>query len=257
LRGDYEEAFRWAHRRVELAPQLDDPDHVSLIYFFALSPSIATCRLEEARRLARAHEEVTATLSAHHRLHAAWLLIEVERVAGRWDAVRELTARAEQAVAANVATPCVANVASLLVCALASTIRGDEQESRRLEQAADELGMEGYGLVLDPVRVDLALARGDLAEVARRLGQWTPRGPGDINALVARLNALVALGRRAQIEEEAPALVRPRTYPEPFALRALGCARDDGELIRQAVDRFEAIGLDWHAAQTRRLPLGV
>ncbi len=79
VRDDFEEAFRWAHQRVELAPQLDDPDHVSLIYFFASSPYVATCHLDDARRLAEAHDVVTATLSAHHRLHAAWLLVDIER----------------------------------------------------------------------------------------------------------------------------------------------------------------------------------
>ena len=87
---------------------------------------------------------MTATLSAHHRLHAAWLLVDVERVTGRWNAVHALTSRAEEAVAANVATPCVASAFSLLACALAAAIRGEHQESRRLERAADELAMEGY-----------------------------------------------------------------------------------------------------------------
>ena len=68
-----------------------------------------------------------------------------------------------------------------------------------------------------------------------------------------RLNALVALDRRADIEAEAPALLKPGTYLEPFALRTLGYARDDVDLIEEAIVRFEAMGLDWHAAETRRL----
>jgi hypothetical protein len=51
----------------------------------------------------------------------------------------------------------------------------------------------------------------------------------------------------------APAILRPETYLEPFALRALGFARADHGLIEQAVERFEAMGLDWHAAETRKL----
>ena len=39
----------------------------------------------------------------------------------------------------------------------------------------------------------------------------------------------------------------------PFALRALGFARGDERLIEQATERFEAMGLDWHAAETRKL----
>ena len=77
-------------------------------------------------------------------LHAAWLLVDIERITGRWNAVHALTSRAEEAVAANATTPCAVSAGSLLACALAAAIRGEQQESRRLEQAADELGMEGY-----------------------------------------------------------------------------------------------------------------
>ena len=44
--------------------------------------------------------------------------------------------------------------------------------------------------------------------------------------------------------------MRPKTYLEPFALRALGVVREDEKLIEQALGCFEAMGLDWHAAQT-------
>jgi hypothetical protein len=65
------------------------------------------------------------------------------------------------------------------------------------------------------------------------------------------MNALVALDRRAEIEEEAPAMLKAKTYLEPFALRALGYARGDDGLVTQAVERFEAMGLDWYADETR------
>jgi hypothetical protein len=38
---------------------------------------------------------------------------------------------------------------------------------------------------------------------------------------------------------------------EPFALRALGRVRGDDSLIEQALTRFEQMGLDWHAEETR------
>jgi hypothetical protein len=53
------------------------------------------------------------------------------------------------------------------------------------------------------------------------------------------------------VEREAAALLRHHTYLEPFALRALGIVREDDTLIEQAVDRFQQIGLAWHAQQTR------
>jgi hypothetical protein len=194
---------------------------------------------------------VTSTLTAHHRIHAVRLLIGVEQVVGRWDAVRDLTARAESAVAANIATPCASNVHSLLTCALANVHLGNDQEARRLERSAEDLGMEGYSF--DALYVEIAVARGDRADLERRLGEWSPEGFMDKDGLVARMNALVALERRAEIEEEAPAMLKPKTYLEPFALRALGYARDDQRSIQQAIEMFEAMGLDWHAAETRRL----
>src|SRR5207244_1337576 len=102
---------------------------------------------------------------------------------------------------------------------------------------------------------EIAIARGDLGEVERKLGEWSPliRGFRDVEGLVARLDALVALERRPEIEEEAPALLRPGTYLEPFTLRALGFAREDDGMIDQAIKRFEEMGLDWHAIETRKL----
>ncbi|MGH3016759.1 MAG: hypothetical protein ACRDLU_00105 [Gaiellaceae bacterium] len=80
-------------------------------------------------------------------------------------------------------------------------------------------------------------------------------GPGGyVEDTLTRRNA--ALDRRQEIEREAPRLIQPETYVEPFALRALGFAREDDELLRQAIDRFEAMSLVWHAAQTQRLLTG-
>jgi tetratricopeptide (TPR) repeat protein len=252
-RGDYDEGFAWSRRRFALMPQLSDPDHIALIYWSGNYACLMTGRLGEARRTSEAHDEVTRNLTPHHRLHAAALLIDVEVAVGRWERVRDLTSRAEAAVAANIATPCASSVWSLLGCALASVRLGDEQEARRLERSAEDLGMEGYSSDFDPLRVEIAIARGELAEVERKLGEWRPEGFRDFVGLVARLNALVALDRRAEIEEEAPAILKTKTYLEPFALRALGFAREDEGLIEQAIERFEAMGLDWHAAETRKL----
>jgi hypothetical protein len=47
-------------------------------------------------------------------------------------------------------------------------------------------------------------------------------------------------------------LLRPGTYLEPFALRALGIVRGDPALVDEAAFRFDTMALGWHAAQTRR-----
>ena len=80
-----------------------------------------------------------------------------------------------------------------------------------------------------------------------------PCGFGKFAPVAARLDALAALGRKETLERDAPPLLRPGTYLEPFALRALGVVRCDPTLVEQAARRFDATALAWHAAQTRRI----
>ncbi len=67
------------------------------------------------------------------------------------------------------------------------------------------------------------------------------------------LDALAVLGDRERIEAEAPKWLQSGAFAEPFALRALGIARSDRALLQQALERFEILGLSWHAEQTRHL----
>jgi tetratricopeptide (TPR) repeat protein len=249
--GEYEEAYGWARRRFDLVPTLNDPDHIALIYVFGQPACIVTARFDVADDIARAHDDVTATLTPHHRMHAAMLFTLSAHASGAWGEVRKMTERVEAAVTANVATPCASNVGSLLVCALANVHMGDDEEARRLERAADEIGLEGYEF--DDRYVALAVARRDLESLERMLADWRPDGFWDYDGLIAWLDGLVALGRRETIEVEAPQILRPGTYLEPFVQRSLGYARGDDTLIARAMERFEGMGLSWHAEQTRAL----
>ena len=247
--GAYEEAYEWAKKRVALVPVLTDPDHISLAYGYSRGAYVYAGRLEEARVLVERQDAVTKTLSPHHRLHVAHERTDMQAAAGRWDEVAGLTQMVEEAVAANAATPCSLEVLALLWCALAHVLLGNDAEARRLEQAAADLGKQGFMLRLG-IDMQIAIARGDQVEVERILEDIGQGELDDVEGLVARLDGLVALARHADIEAEAPSLVIPGSYVEPFALRALGSARDDDESIRQAVARFEDMGLSWHAAQT-------
>jgi hypothetical protein len=183
--------------------------------------------------------------------------VEVEQLAGDWHRIRELTPRAEQAVGQNT-TRCLHNRLALLVCALASEHLGDEAEARRLE-ALSESGGDHYGRVESLIW--LALSRDDLSALERLLGeQEQPRHSflrsRKLAPVAARLDALAALGRTEAVEQEAPPLLRPGTYLEPFALRALGLVREDTALLERAAKCFEAITLAWHAAQTRSTLVG-
>ena len=253
-RRSYDEAWTWAQRRFDLMEEIDDPDHVMDVYEGAIPPCIAVGRLKEARRLAAAADELAARLSPHHRVHGVSLRLEVEEVAGGWGEIRALAGRVDEAVAENLDTPCARNPRSLVLCAVAAEDAGEHERAVELERAADALGMEGYEYVLDPPRLRLAMLRGSLDRVGELLE--VPAGHGlsfGLAYTIARLDALAAVRSRRRVEEEAPLYLQPGTIVEPFALRALGAVREDEELLGRALERFEAMGLTWHAEQTAAL----
>ena len=251
--SEYDDALAWDHRCRALSDRITDPDHLALIASWSVAVELGLGAFEEARAQARRQEEIGAPLSAHHVVHAMSGTLLVEEAAGRWDAIRDLQPRVERSVAANAGTPCVLSACLILSCAVACAALDDPDEARRLERAEAELGMEGYRLFLDPYRARLALIRGDLDEVEGLLETsdlWHWSMIGHLGGVTTRLDALVALGRRDAVEAAAGRLVQPGTYLEPFALRALGVVRGDSALVAQAIERFEAMGLDWHAAHT-------
>jgi hypothetical protein len=254
--GHHEDALASAERAFGIIDQIKDPDLVADVYNAACLPAIARGRFREGRRLSARFDQVNARLTPHHRVHGVAVRAEVEELAGGWDAILELQERVEQTVEENRDTPCVRNARTLLLCALARVHEGDEREAERLEGRAAEHWMEGFGLTLDAPRIRLALARGDLAEVQALVSASDPprrQAIFRLQAGAAWLDALAALRDREGLERDTPPLLRPNTYIEPFALRALGVVREDEALIRQALERFEAMGLDWHAGETRKL----
>jgi class 3 adenylate cyclase len=252
--SDYAAAQEWARRRFVLAPRFSDPDHLALIEWGSSTAELAAGQLERAEAHAHSHEEIAARLSPHHAVHAISNVLTVWEAAGRWDEIRVLQRRTEQAVAENAETPCIVDARLLLACAAACAELGLDADARRLEEDARALGFEGYGLWLDPVYARLALLRGDLEQVEALLEgseKWLWSTYNHVYGAATRLDALVAVGRKDDAEAEAIRLLQPGTYLEPFALRTLGLVRGDGTLLVQAVESFEAMGLDWHAAKTR------
>ena len=251
--GDYEGASALHDSWRALLPAIGDPDHAHFALIESIRASIGGGRIAYAERLSDELIEVVDGLTVHHRLHGYQMRIEVERARGRWSAIRALTSETERAVEANLATPCPGNVGSLLDAALASAYSGQDADSRRLEAKADAIGMEGYRLRFDPVRIRLAIVRRDLTELQRLVESvddvWLE--PWAYTATAAYLDALVALNLHDRIEAKAPAVVRPGTYIEPFALRALGVARGDEALVSDAIRAYQRMGMDWYAAETR------
>jgi class 3 adenylate cyclase len=259
---DFHEADRWARRRFELLDRLTDPDKIAHIHYYGATAALAAGRPAEAEALVREHDLVASRLSPHHEVHALAVLLFVEEALGHWEEVRRLQERVERAVSANQGTPCVLSPRTLLSCAVACEQLGIDADAQRLEAAAVGQGFEGagYGVWLDPPPAHLALLRGDLerldAVVDASAAMWQWSMDGSLYALALKLEALIALGRPGEAEEAAAPLLQPGTYLEPFALRTLGLARRDRALTRRAVERFEAMGLAWHAAKTRELRVG-
>jgi class 3 adenylate cyclase/tetratricopeptide (TPR) repeat protein len=259
---DFHEADRWARRRMALLDRLTDPDKIAHIQYYGATAALAAGRPDEAEALVRTHDIVASRLSTHHEVHALGVLLFVEEALGHWDEVRCFQQRVERAVAENQGTPCVLNARTLLSCAVACGELGLDAEAQRLDEAAADQGFQGSGMGhwLDPPQVHLALLRGDLERVDALFESsgetWHLSLDGSLYALATRLDALMALGRMSEAEEAATALLQPGTYLEPFALRTLGLVRSDRRLTEQAVERFDAMGLGWHAAKTRaRVPV--
>ena len=251
--GDFETAYAFETSRFLLRDQLDDPDLVHDLYLSTIPTAHAVGRLDEGRRLAHELVGVVADLTPHHRLHGAANLVEVEELNGEWAAIVALEPATSAAVDANRDTPCVRNARSLLVCALAFEHEGDADRAAELEARAAELEPEEQGASMLTPRARLAIARGqiDLLEPLLADERWLSRQAWfALPAAAARLDALAITGKAAEIESSfAP----PDSYVTPFWLRALGIAREDGELLRKAEERFAVLGLRWYSAQTPSL----
>ena len=253
----FQEALYWAERRFELIDDIGDPDHEAEIYE-TLVPAVETLsRFDEARRLAKAHSELSRMLSPHHRLHSAALMVEVEELAADWAEAIRLTPLVERATEENAATSCIRGPRSLLLCALAAECLGDRERAVELERIAAQYEHEDYGFSLAHPRLRLAFVRGDRRALEALVGPQTSHrysfGPGTLAAL---LDALALLRERDRVEAETERLVEEETYLRPFARRALAIVREDEELLAEAQEEFAAQGLDWHAAQTERLVAG-
>jgi class 3 adenylate cyclase len=253
----FADAAALAERKLELAREIDDPDHLLDVYESVIPVYTTWGRIDDARRLASLHTAASASLSPHHRLHSVAALCEVEDAAGGWEKIVERTTEILATVEANLATPCTRNARSLMVTAVAHEALG--RDARKLEERARELSRGGWTApALASPLIRLAILRRERAELERALVADPFRifvyGPGVISS---RLDAMVALRRNEAIEQLAPTFMHPGLLLEPFVLRALGAARDDDELVERAQERFAALGLEWHAAQTEPLLAGI
>jgi class 3 adenylate cyclase len=255
--GGFQEACRWAGRALGEVPALPDPGIQSHIFWLGGFVYLRGGRMGEVPPLADEYDLLAARLTPHDRVHGLALRSLIASSSGRWRALAELAPRAEATAAANEEMPCQFNWRTLLVCALGLEHLGEEREARRLEERARGDAVVAGPPEREPALLRLALLRGDLEEAVRIL-ELLPRSvdPWGLDADAARLDALVALGDRARIEDEAAPFLTEESYTQPFALRALGVVRGQRELVERALAGFEALGLDWQAGETRTLLTG-
>jgi class 3 adenylate cyclase len=256
--GDFAEAWRLAEERHQLVPEIDDPDHLCEVYEAGTPVAGAVHRFDWARDFIARHTELAKRLSPHHRVHAVSLALELGELLADWALLVAETDRVADAVAQNLATPCVRNPRDLLLCAVAHACLGDDARARELENGAARIAPEGYDSYLAEPRLRLALERGerDAVETLARLPiersyVWGPA------VFATRLDALIALQDRTRAEVEAVRLATPGTVVEPFALRALGFARRDDELLARADARFAELGLGWYRSRSASLLAGL
>jgi class 3 adenylate cyclase len=256
----FEESHAAAAEAVALVPEISDPEAVSFGYESLVPVETMLGRIAEARASAARFDEAVQRLSPHHRLHGVALLAEVDELTGDWSAIDDASPRIERAVAANLGTPCVRNTRTLLICAVAHTIAGDRERAATLEERAESLEMEGYDDVFAAQRLRLALLKGDHDQAERLLRVNVASGGPvvwywySLPTLIARLDALIALGDSERVEAEAePLLELHGTLLEPFAQRSVGHVRGNSALVEAAAARFESVQLSWHAEQTRLL----
>jgi AAA ATPase domain/Adenylate and Guanylate cyclase catalytic domain len=251
---EFAEAAGWAEQALGLVDEISDPDHLADVYEGAIPAFSGIGSLGEARRLAALHRQVVEPLTPHHRLHGVSLQLEVEELCANWDGILGSSERTSAAVDENLATPCIRNARSLLVTAVAAGETDDPERADALESRALEVALEGYDFVLAAPRARLALSRGDAAAAVALVPELRDfRMSFALAHAAARLDSLAAAGELEAVERESSRYLRPGSYTEPFALRALGLVHEDEELLERAEKRFVALGLDWYAGQTERL----
>ena len=197
--------------------------------------------------------EMVEGLTAHHRLHGIHMRLRVEALAGRWDAVRPLTATRSERLKRTRPLPVRVTSGAPSLCARERAVRRRRPKpagsrctpTRSGSRARRNLTRQGSGWHL-------------FSTTSPRSGDWSIPGARRVRADGSSTGGGAARCARRPRRSRADRVRRPGMAEagdvlEPFALRALGVARSDAQLLGQAAARFAAMHLEWHAAETRKL----
>ena len=257
--GEYDEALEWHGRRLSLVDAIDDPDHQADIYGNAIAPAVARGRLADARRHAAAHEQVTAQLSPHHRLHGVSAGLGARRA-------RRRLGRSEPATAAgrggsrrergDAVCPQPALAARLCPRPSPARRRGGGAPARERSRGARHDGLRNRARCAAraarprprrPRSRRVAARRARRAPLELVLPQLDGHAPR--RARGAGRPRRAWRPSRAACSSRAPTWSRSRCAPSASCARTPDCSSS-------AAGRFDALGLDWHAARTRTLLAG-
>ncbi|HEX6654882.1 MAG TPA: AAA family ATPase, partial [Candidatus Limnocylindria bacterium] len=255
IQGRFDEAAAIAAVRIELVPEVADPDRAAEVFYTATLLYIAAGRLADATEAAARMEETVAGLTPHHRMHGMGIRMLLQSAMADWAAIRALTRRTEELITANLATPCPYNRVTLLLLATAWTYGGDAAEASRALDRAEEVGMASYVHINSAHMLRLAIARKDRGEIRRVLDLIEPEwlDPWAPDLVSARFDGLIAVGDRDRIEADAPRWLDSGGFIAPFAMRALAVIRSDQSLLADAAIAFETMGLPLRAEETRAM----
>jgi tetratricopeptide (TPR) repeat protein len=97
----YQEARQWADGALQATRDLSDPGLVGHQYWNAGFVYLRAGRIADVRRFADIYDGLARSLSPHDQVHVIALYALLESVLGRWDALAELSGKADAATAAN------------------------------------------------------------------------------------------------------------------------------------------------------------
>jgi DNA-binding SARP family transcriptional activator len=89
IEGRYIDAQTWASRRLELLDSISDPDVIVDIYSAMIPGLLGVGDFVQAHEYAQLHDEAASRLSAHHRVHAVAMRLEVDELTGGWPGCRD------------------------------------------------------------------------------------------------------------------------------------------------------------------------
>src|SRR5262249_56507180 len=95
--ADFATATECTRRRLGLAPQLNDPDHLALIQWDGATAALGRGDFDDAEIHALRHDAIARRLTPHHEVHAIGGLLTLDEAAGCSERLNERTERTQRA----------------------------------------------------------------------------------------------------------------------------------------------------------------